>query len=381
MRRPLLLAILALCCTGSPAWSAGVRAWVVADGLELFVEPSGSSYSVGALAEGEAVQVVKEKPGGWLAIEPPRDAYVWVNQAELEILDDQTAIVAAMGASARAGRPGVWLPGPATVVISQGASLRFMEIPPLRVRTRGEPTVLRAVSIPAGLRYYVRADGLRFEGEPKRREASQGQLTPVASRTNLPTAVASIGPAIDASRLESSEASTLRAIEAEHREVLGQAIDRWRLERVRAGYSDLRERVADPQVGAALDARLKLIAHQITASSAARSLEQRLALSRDLDVRLGEAEKAMAARLPEIEAPFDAVGLVQPSSKLVNGARVFALVGADGRTTAYLRFPPGVLRDPMSAQRVGVRGSSRYDETLQARIIDVREMESLGRIP
>ncbi len=381
MRRPLLLAILALCCTGAPARSAGVRARVVADGLELFVEPSGSSYSVGALAEGETVLVVKEKPGGWLAIEPPRDAYVWVDDANLEVLDDQTAIVTSAGVSARAGRPGVRLPGPPTVVIPEGASLRFMEIPPLRVRSRGQPTVLRAVAMPIGVRYYVRADGVRFEGEAGRQAITRAPVTPVASRTNLPTALATIGPAIDVSRMESREASLLRSIENEHRGVLRQPIDHWQLERVRAGYRDLRDRVTDAQVEAALDGRLALIERQNAAADAARSLEQRLAQSRGLDDRLSEAEKAITAALPDVEAPFDAVGLVQPSSKLVDGTRVFALVGADGRTTAYLRFPPGVLRDPKSAQRVGVRGTSRYDETLQTRVIDVRELESLGRIP
>lgn len=384
MRCSLLLAILAIGCAGagSPARSAGVPARVVADGLDLFVQPSGASYTVGALDQGDTVQVLGEKNGGWLAIEPPEGAFVWVNEADLEDFGDGQALVSAPQATVRAGRPGVRLPGPTTAILPQGTSLTFLDIEPLRVRARGQPMLLRAVSVPPGLRYYVRADGVERATTTRRKVTASPSESPVEpAQPGLPMALATIGPRIDIKRLGPSEASMLRAVEDEHRAILRQAIDRWHLERVRVGYQDVRSRVTDAQAGTALEARLSLIERQSAAAAVARSLERRLEQSRDLDRELGAAEQAIAEAFPETATPFDAVGLVQPSSRLVDGQRVFALVGADGRTTAYLRFPPGVLRNDATAQRVGVRGTSRYDETLQTRVIEVRELESLGRIP
>jgi hypothetical protein len=380
VRRPLLLAIGLLIGAGAwPGVAADPRGRVVADGLELFVEPDGASYSVGSLERDEIVRVLRPEPGGWLAVEPPEGAFVWVDEADLEVNDDRHALVAVPQAATRAGRPGVRLPGPPLVVLSEGSSVTFLEVEPLSLRVRGRPRVFRAVAVPEGTAYYVRADGLRLSGgATATRPAASSAAAP---RSALPMALASVGPAIDATRLGASEAATLRAVEVEHRSVLRQPIDRWQLERVRVGYQGLRDRAADGEVGAALGARLALVARQDAAAKAARALDDRLGASRRLDEELGAAEKAIAASLPEPRVPFDAVGLVQPSSKLVDGNRVFALVGPDGRTTAYLRFPPGVLRDDNVAQRVGVRGSARYDETLQAQVIEVRELETLGRIP
>jgi hypothetical protein len=379
VRRLLAIALAALLLVAGPARAADGRGRVVADGLELFVEPDGSSYSVGSLEAGAAVTVVRAEPGGWLAIQPPEDAFVWVEEADLELLDDAHALVSAPQAAARAGRPGVRLPGPPTVVLPEGASVTLREAPPLRLRVGGRPRVYRAAAVPEGTSYFVRADGVRLAAA--RPGATRPAAAPAAPRSGLPTGLAKVGPAIDPASLGSGEAATLRAVEAEHRSTLRGAIDRWELERVRAGYRDLRGRVVDPGAASALDARLALVERQAAAAKAARTLADRLAQSRGLDEEIGAAEKAIAARLPVAPDPFDAVGLVQPSSKLVDGNRVFALVGPDGRTTAYLRFPPGVLRDDVAAQRVGVRGASRFDETLQAQVIDVRECETLGRIP
>jgi hypothetical protein len=72
-----------------------------------------------------------------------------------------------------------------------------------------------------------------------------------------------------------------------------------------------------------------------------------------------------------------AEGLVQPSSRQVEGRRVYALIGSEGSPIAYLDIPAGMDARPLVAKRVGVRGAVRHDETLGSKLIAVRDLESL----
>ena len=71
------------------------------------------------------------------------------------------------------------------------------------------------------------------------------------------------------------------------------------------------------------------------------------------------------------------MGLIQASSRKVGGQKVFALIGRDGATQAYLDIPPGIDVKGLRTHRVGVRGAVHYDETLRSRVINVREVEAL----
>ncbi|MFO0951284.1 MAG: hypothetical protein U0835_09050 [Isosphaeraceae bacterium] len=88
-------------------------------------------------------------------------------------------------------------------------------------------------------------------------------------------------------------------------------------------------------------------------------------------------------RLAHVEAsgrpPFAAEGLLQPSSRQVEGRRVYALIGPEGNAVAYLDVPPGLDARPMLSKRVGARGSTRYEESLRAKLVTVRELEPLER--
>jgi hypothetical protein len=75
--------------------------------------------------------------------------------------------------------------------------------------------------------------------------------------------------------------------------------------------------------------------------------------------------------------PYNIVGLIQASSRKVGGQKVFALIGRDGSTEAYLDIPPGIDVKGLMTHRVGVRGAVRYDEALRSRVISVRELEAL----
>ena len=62
---------------------------------------------------------------------------------------------------------------------------------------------------------------------------------------------------------------------------------------------------------------------------------------------------------------------------MVEGRRVHALLGDDGRVVAYLTIPPGLSIGPLLSHRVGVLGEGHYDEALRARLILVKDVERL----
>lgn len=53
-------------------------AYVAQDDVVVRSGPGGNYYSVQTLQRGETVRVLRQDPGGWLAIEPPADSFDWV---------------------------------------------------------------------------------------------------------------------------------------------------------------------------------------------------------------------------------------------------------------------------------------------------------------
>ena len=62
---------------------------------------------------------------------------------------------------------------------------------------------------------------------------------------------------------------------------------------------------------------------------------------------------------------------------MIDGRKLYVLIGKDGSTLAYLDIPPGLDIDPLLAHRVGVRGQPHFNEDLGTRLITVRDVEKL----
>jgi hypothetical protein len=88
-------------------------------------------------------------------------------------------------------------------------------------------------------------------------------------------------------------------------------------------------------------------------------------------------ERKMEAAAQETQRLFDAVGFVQPSSRMIDGRKVYALIGREGSAVAYLDIPPGLDPEPLMAHRVGVRGRTRFNADLRTRVIAVSDLENL----
>jgi hypothetical protein len=172
-------------------------------------------------------------------------------------------------------------------------------------------------------------------------------------------------------------ASELAQVESVHREILRRPMTEWRLEGVRQRYEALLRGVTDPATGNAIRARLDVIGRHEAMAKDARLIETLIERSRRRDATLALHQRRLADAQKPQGQPYDVQGLIQPSSRKVDGQKVFALIGGDGTTQAYLDIPPGIDLRGLLTRRVGVRGTVHYNETLRARLISVRDLEPL----
>ena len=367
MPAPQLLAILLGLLAGAPG---DVGDAVTAARLDVFDAAGGAAIRTGALRRGDRVQV-RRVEGEWLAIAPPAGSFSWVDARAIREEGDGKARVVADRAPVRPASPGAHLPGPPGCVLERGEVVRLADRRPLTIGPAGKGRTWRAIEPPSEEVRFVRAEGVarREEDEP----------IPVASGRMRLAALATVAPgADDSATLDPALREKLAAIEGDHRTALGAALEDWDLAPIRARYRALLEGATDPAAKAAVQLRLDQVARQETLSKDARDLRTALDRSRGRDAAVAAvvARKAKPRRAPA--EPYDATGLLQPSSKQVHGQRVYALISADGDTAGYLDLPAALDPSTMVGHQVGVRGEAHFDADLNARLYDVRDLEALG---
>lgn len=349
----------------------GARGEVVAEALDVYDSPSATAYAVARLHAGDTVFIRDDGPSGWLAIERPSSSFVWIDEAAVNVRE-RVAVVRAARATLRSGRADARMPGPPSAEGSAGTPLRLLDREPLRLRQGRQTRTWLAVEPPPGLLGFVRADGVERLGDGGSRTPAPRRAAPRGVDSSL-LAIGSLAPA----GLPAIDQEALGRVEEAHRRELRRALEAWDLASVRAGYQSLRERGDSPTLGPVLDERLERLDAQQAAADAARRFLKRLQESRRADGN-GAPDADVP---PEPREPYDASGLLEPSSKLVEGQRVFALIGPEGFAVAYLRPVPGVEARRYVGRRVGVRGPARYDETLRVQVITVQGLEPLAGPP
>jgi hypothetical protein len=377
----------------SPAPIAGEAE--VADPMhEVYDRADETGYITGTLSRGDRVRVHGAGQRGWLAIDPPPTMIAWVERSALDlrtesertgghVLDvDESgarsspparAWVVGPGAVVRSGHPQARLPGPPWGRLGQGRMVQLVDRPPIQIGRGTGATVWYAIVPPQGMVCYIRAGGTKGIAPPpgpiaETLAAYLVEEDPRHSSGNAPAAT-----------LPGEIATEIDRLEAMHRAILTrQAIEQWQFEAVRAGYQALLKRSGDnPAVEQVLRVRLARVTRQEQAAQAARTIRTILAQShrRDLEVAAVKRRLAKAERAPV--RGYSAIGFVQPSARLVEGRKLYALIGLDGSTLAYLDLLPGVDPNPLLAHRVGIRGTTHYNEDLGTRLITVRDMEMI----
>ena len=92
----------------------------------------------------------------------------------------------------------------------------------------------------------------------------------------------------------------------------------------------------------ALRDRLSRVTRHEQAAKAARTIRRPWPQAADAMPRSPGFERRLAAIDRSRTRTFSAVGFVQPSSRVVDGRKLHALIGSNGSTLAYLDIPPGI---------------------------------------
>ena len=195
------------------------------------------------------------------------------------------------------------------------------------------------------------------------------------------TSIASVGPPGSKATWPPGLAARVAPVESMHRSILRQPVDQWQLETVRQRYQGLLDRETDPATRTALQTRLAHVSRQEALAKSARSFETALAESRNLDYEVAPSQQDSGDTKTVEHVTYDAEGLLQQSSRHVDGQKVFALIGSKGDTIAYLLMPPGLNAEANLSRRVGLRGSVRFDNSLRTNLISVRELDALSAPP
>jgi hypothetical protein len=252
--------------------------------------------------------------------------------------------------------------------------VRLVDQNPLRIGSGPTATVWYAIVPPADVACYVRSEATRkIDSSPA--PATEIRASYEAPQEERPPAARPVSDVLppdiraEIDSIESLAQSTRKSRPA------GQ----WQFEPVRARYQALLQRAGNNSaVEDAIRARLADLARFEEASQAARQIDAILAASHERDQEVSALERRLAGAAQTHARAFNAIGFVQPSAQLVDGRKLYALIGKNGSTLAYLDVPPGLNVEPLLAHRVGVRGVPHYNEELGARLITVRDIETVG---
>jgi hypothetical protein len=368
---------------------------VIVAGLEVYDRADERSYITGQLRQGDRVRVRDRVAGGWLAIEPPPATIGWVERAALDWDAEQPegtdgdpfdrfgsrsgpparARVVVPRAVVRSGHPRARIPGPPWVELARGTMLQLVDRLPLAVGRGATATLWFAIVPPAGAVCYIRVEGTRGLAPPR----APGSETLAAYGIEEPEDARSEAGTISTASLPAEVAAEIGRIESMHLAILAsRPIEQWRLDPVRAGYQALLKRAGDdPAVEEALRERLARVTRHEQAAQAARTFQKVLERSRRRDLQVAQVPQRLAAADRASARAYRAIGFVQPSSRTVEGRKLYALIGSTGSTLAYLDIPPGIDLDSLMSRRVGVRGSAHFNQDLGTRLITVRDLEAV----
>ena len=263
---------------------------------------------------------------------------------------------------------------------ASGDEVRLLDRRPIVERDGSQVRTWIAIAPPPGDVRFVRAsalsDGPEAEPPPRSRLAAKRDEPRLPSPTAVEVApeFLAVGPSRPEDGLSADSAAAIRTIEAAHRAELRKPMEHWNLEPIEKRYAELVKAGLSADDRRAVEDRLQRVRRQRSAADAAARLAAIVDRSRARDAD-GKA-KSDPSRAPG-QRGYDATGLLQSSSRYVDGRKVYVLLGDDGGVVAYLAIPPGLPVRSLLTHRVGVRGAGGFDENLRTRLFRVDDLEVL----
>ena len=360
------------------------EARVVATGAPILSGPGENYYPTDTLAQGDVVEVYREKSGGWLAIRPPLNSFSWVPGSDLKKQDDGLAEIVKDNVASRIGSRLNDKRNAAQVRLKKGELVEVLD-----EEKFGDETWYK-IAPPAGEFRWIQAALVEraelvktASAETPVTEASAPPLIPgtqassaipvqpqaTAPANMLPAATAPVAPPSagavpvappQASPVADDLSRSLTEIELRLSRMVSAPVNLWNTERLERDTAQLLSRAqttADRdavQVTMNKISRFAQIAHRANPAGATAAQ----ATAQTMPAGQTPQQAGVSATAPG--GPYDATGILRPVVSRRPGAPQFALVDERGQVLSFITPTPDVNLQPYLGHRVGVVGNKGY---------------------
>ncbi len=369
------------------------EARAVASGAAVHSGPGEKYYPTDTLAEGDVVEVYREKPGGWLGIRPTLNSFSWVPGRDLKLRDGGLAEIHQDDVASRIGSRLSDKHNAAQVRLKKGDLVEVLGDESFQGETWYK------IAPPAGEFRWIQASLVERIGPIKTDSAETPPASPPTTDTTNAAAAAPVtgvatpsandaaAPPLISNSPTSNSASTppaaitpvastpsppakpqaaesaaddlsreLTAIELRLSRMAAAPVNLWNTERLERDTAQLRNRAQTPAEREAVEATMNKI-------NRFAAIGQR---SNPLATTVAPGGQPLITPLPDTAAaaasggPYDAVGILRPVVSRRPGAPQFALVDDRGQVLSFVTPTPDINLQPYLGRRVGVVGNRGF---------------------
>jgi hypothetical protein len=399
-----LVAVASALASRAAAEITPYEARAVASGASVHSGPGEKYYPTDALAEGDVVEVYREKPGGWLGIRPTLNSFSWIPGRDLKLRDGGLAEINQDDVASRIGSRLSDKHNAAQVRLKKGdlvevlgdenfqgetwykiappaGEFRWIQaslverIGPIKADSAETPPASPPTADTTNAAVAPAATGA---AEPPANDAAAPPLisnTPASNSTSTtaavaPAANAPVAPAKpQAAELAADDLSDeLSAIELRLSRMAAAPVNLWNTERLERDTAQLRNRAQTPAEREAVEATMSKINRFAAIGQRSNPPAANFAMAgAPPSAGSGDPRTTLPVTpLPDTTAaaasggPYDAVGILRPVVSRRPGAPQFALVDDRGQVLSFVTPTPDINLQPYLGRRVGVVGNRGF---------------------
>ncbi len=397
IRIALGCAMLSCAQTGRAAGETSpYQARVIAAGAAVHSGPGENFYSTDTLAQGDTVEIYREKPGGWLAIRPPVNSFSWVAGRDLILKDGGLAEAVKDNVASRIGSRINDRHNASQVRLKKGEAVEVLG----EENINGEKWY--KIAPPAGEFRWIQASVVERIGpiqnssaasslaatspqasDAKANSPAPTATTPAASAsggsgappllptakpsdpiatttTTATTATAAASPVASGqpvtSQVPSDLPHELAAIELRLSRMAAAPPNLWNTERLEHDVAQLQARAKTQADRDAIRVTQEKVNH--FAEICRRNSQSPANVAQSGQAPITPVPNSVAPTASG--GPYDAVGILRPVVSRRPGAPQFALVDERGQVVSFVTASPDLNLQPYLGHRIGVVGNRGF---------------------